>query len=509
MNYRPMILAPFAALLIGLVAIRVIRWAAPRIGFVDNPDQRRKLHEAPIALGGGIAVWIATWCGWVIGMIVFPPDAGESTHTIWSFAPLAIASFLVLVLGVVDDRYGMRGCHKLLGQILFAAVMVASGLRIDALSGFGTVIELGAFGNPITIFWIILVVNAFNLIDGMDGFCGGVAFVISIALTFMAYQSGRMGDALIGLALVGALAAFLKDNLPPARIYLGDAGSMTLGLIFSVLSIRACTDGSGGPVSLPSLIALLTVPLLDVATALGRRWLTGHSLFVPDRGHIHHRLRVRLGSTIAATGAAVGLVAFGAAGAVLSRKWSLGDGVAVLAIAMPIVVLVGTETFGSSELRLLKFRLKRVLARFLSRGSTGVRTTRQECRLHGGRDWAVVWDALIRSVEAGDVRQIEMAIDMPSAGETYHGLWSVSTAVEVMPHWSVVHSIQVRGVHAGELRVSGSIDASRDRYLEKVEELVRILEGHLEADSSHPQIHSPSGLTAQGLGRVALPGTEI
>ena len=318
-----------------------------------------------------------------------------------------------------------------------------------------------------------------------------------------------MGDALIGIALAGSLAAFLKDNLPPARIYLGDAGSMTLGLIFSVLSIRACTDGAGNPVSLLPLLALLTLPLLDVATALGRRWLTGHSLFVPDRGHIHHRLRVRLGSTIAATGAAVGLVSFGAAGAALARTWRLGDGVAVRAFVTPIVVLVGTETFGSWELRLLMFRLKRASGRFLSRGAAGAGTTHQECRLHGGRDWAVVWDALIRSVEAGDVRQIEMAIDMPSAGETYHGHWSVSTAMEVMPHWSVVHSIQVRGVHAGDLRVSGSIDASRDRYLEKVEELVRILESHLEAGNSQPSIQAPSGLTAQSLGRVVLPGTEI
>jgi UDP-GlcNAc:undecaprenyl-phosphate/decaprenyl-phosphate GlcNAc-1-phosphate transferase len=509
MIYHPMLLAPIVALLLGLVIVRAIRWAAPLIGFVDSPDRRRKLHEAPIALGGGIAVWIATWCGWWISLTALPAGVAGAADSFWFFAPLAVASFLVLALGVVDDRYGMRGCHKLVGQVLVAVIMVFSGLRIDALSGFGIVIELGAFGSLITIFWIVLVVNAFNLIDGMDGFCGGVAFVISIALAFMAFCSGRMGDALIGLALAGALAAFLKDNLPPARIYLGDAGSMTLGMMFSALSIRACAGGPGSPISLPPLLALLTLPLLDVATALGRRWLTGHSLFMPDRGHIHHRLRIRLGGTLAATGVAVGLVAFGACGAALAGAWGLGDGVAVLAIVTPVVALVATETFGSSELRLLIFRLKRASTRFLDRGSAQAGTIRQECRLHGGRDWAVVWDALIRSAEVGDVRQIEMAIDMPAAGETYHGLWSLSTAAEVVPHWSVVHSIHVRGVHAGELRVSGSIDTSRARYLDKVEELVRILEGHLEADESHPQIHTPSGLTSQGLGSVILPGTEV
>lgn len=508
MIYQPMLLAPIVALVLGLIAVRAIRWAAPLIGFVDNPDLRRKLHEAPIALGGGIAVWMATWCGWGISLTTLPPGVGVG-NSAWFFAPLAVSSFLVLILGVVDDRYGMRGIHKLVGQLLVAAIMVVSGLRIDAFNGFGIVIELGVFGYPITILWIVLVINAFNLIDGMDGFCGGVAFVISIALAFMALSSGRMCDALIGLALAGALASFLKDNLPPARIYLGDAGSMTLGMMFSALSIRACSGGPGSPVSLPPLIALLTLPLLDVATALGRRWLTGHSLFMPDRGHIHHRLQIRLGGTVAAMAAAVGLVAFGACGAVLTGCWGLGDGIAMLAIATPLIVLVGTDTFGGSELRLLMFRLKRASARFLVSGSAKTKPIRQECRLHGGRDWAEVWDALIGSVEAGDVRRIEMAIDMPAAGETYHGLWSLSSAAEVSPHWSVVHSIQVRGIHAGELRVSGAVTESRARYLDKVEELVRILEGHLEANDPHHKIHAAPGVTAQGMSRVVLTGSEI
>ncbi len=508
MIYQPMLLAPIVALVLGLIAVRVIRRAAPLIGFVDTPDRRRKLHEAPIALGGGIAVWMATWCGWGISLTALPPGA-EVADARWFFAALAISSFLVLALGVVDDLYGMRGCHKLVGQVLVAVILVASGLRIDAFRGFGIVVELGAFGYPITLFWIVMVINAFNLIDGMDGFCGGVAFVISVALAFMALAAGRMGDALIGLALAGALVSFLKDNLPPARIYLGDAGSMTLGLMFSALSIRACSGGPGSPVSLPPLLALLTLPLLDVATALGRRWLTGHSLFMPDRGHIHHRLQIRLGGTVAAMAAAVGLVSFGACGAVLTGTWGLGDGIAILTIIMPLIVLVGTDTFGGSELRLLMFRLKRASAKFLVSGSARTKTIRQECRLHGGRDWAEVWDALIGSVETGDVRRIEMAIDMPSVGETYHGLWSLSSTATISPHWSVVHSIQVRGIHAGELRVSGGVAESRARYLDQVEELVRILEGHLEANDPHRQVHGAAGVTAQGMGRVVLTGLEV
>ncbi len=211
---------------------------------------------------------------------------------------------MILGVGVVDDRYGLRGRHKLAGQVVAAAILVGLGLRIDAWSGFGVEVELGIFAYPITVLWILLVVNAFNLIDGMDGFCGSLGLVASLAIAFLAFWSGRVEDTIVGLALAGALAAFLRDNLPPARVYLGDAGSMTLGMMIAALSVRACSDGPDTAVSLPPLVALLALPLLDVATALGRRWLTGRSLFTPDRGHIHHRLRSRLGSTAAALGAA-------------------------------------------------------------------------------------------------------------------------------------------------------------------------------------------------------------
>ena len=483
---RSLLIAPLVAFVIGRVFIVAIRRIAPTVGFVDKPDQRRKLQESAIPLGGGLAVWLATWLGWGLSLYALPSGTPWAGNEPLVFAALAAASFLVLVLGVVDDRFGMRGHQKLAGQLLAATILVGLGIRVESLGAFGLHLELGILAYPLTVFWIVLVINAYNLIDGMDGFCGGLSLVAALAIAFLSCWSGRVVDAFLGLAIAGALAAFLKDNLPPARIYLGDAGSMTLGMMFSVFSIRAFSGGPDSPVSLLPLVALLALPLLDVATALCRRWLTGNSLFMPDRGHIHHRLRIRLGSTWTALGVAVGLTAIAAGGATLVRAWGLSDGVAFLAIVTPVVVLVGTDTFGASELRLLLFRLRRNASRFLT-GATGrAGTVRHECRLHGGRDWAKVWDALIRSVEDGDVRRIELAIDIPAEGETYHGLWSVPTASAGLPSWSVVHSVHVGNLHAGTLRVAGCIDASRGRYLDKVEELVRILEGHLEADASPP-----------------------
>jgi UDP-GlcNAc:undecaprenyl-phosphate GlcNAc-1-phosphate transferase len=499
-----LLIAPLAAFLIGLVAIRTIRRVALAVGFVDHPDRRRKLQEAPIPLGGGLAVWLATWSGWGLSLLCIPSDTGEAAATGWFYAALAIASSVILVLGMVDDRYGLRGRNKLAGQVVAAVVLVGLGLRIDALSGFGVEVQLGIFAYPVTVLWIVLVVNAFNLIDGMDGFCGSVGLVACLAIAFLSFWSGHMQDAIVGLALAGALAVFLGDNLPPARVYLGDAGSMTLGLLMSALSVRACSAGPGTAVSIPPLAALLTLPLLDVATALGRRWLTGRSLFTADRGHIHHRLKSRLGSTVAALGAAVGLATLGAGGAVLAKAYDLGDLVPVLAVVITVGLLAATNTFGGSESRLLLFRIQAALTPLLAGGAARRRAIRQECHLHGVRDWAGMWDGLIREVEGAGVERIELAIDMTAAGESYHGLWSLPTPSGEGPHWSVVHTLHAGGVPAGILRVAGSVGLYRSRYFDTVEKLVRVLEGELE---SGVPLALPSAVPSlgRGIGRITLP----
>ncbi len=473
------LIAPFAAFLIGVCAFWTVRRLALAVGFVDNPDRWRKLHEAPIPLGGGLAVWLATWSGWGISRLLGASDTRADGDAGWFTIALAIASFVILGLGVIDDRYGLRARQKLAGQVVAAMILVGLGLRIDAWSAFGVEVKLGIFAFPVTVFWVVLVVNAFNLVDGMDGFCGSLGLVAALGITFLAYRSGRVGDAILGLALAGALAAFLRVNLPPARVYLGDAGSMTLGLMISALSVRACSDGSSTAVSLPPLVALLTLPLLDVVTAIGRRSITGRSVFTPDRGHIHHCLRRRLGSTIAALVAAVGLATLCAGGAALVKVDGLGDLASCLAIVISVGLLVGTNTFGRSESRLLLVQIRTALTPLVTGGAVQQGAVQRACHLHGIRDWAGVWDALIHEVEDGGVRRIELAIDMAAAGEVYHGLWSSPTASADDQGWSVVHTLYAGGVPAGVLHVAGSIDACRSPHLGKVEDLVRMLEGQL------------------------------
>jgi UDP-GlcNAc:undecaprenyl-phosphate GlcNAc-1-phosphate transferase len=355
------LVAPLAAFLIGACAFPAVRWIALAVGFVDNPDRWRKLHQAPIPLGGGIALWLATWSAWGLGRLGGAAETAAGGEAGWFAVALAITTLVTLAAGLVDDRYQIRARHKLAGQLLAAVVLVGLGPRLGAWSAFGVELKLGHLAYPVAVCWVVLVVNAFNLVDGMDGFCGSLGLVAALGIAFLGYRSGHTGDALLALALAGALLAFLSVNLPPASVYLGDAGSMTLGLMIAALSLRACSDGPGTAVSLPCLVAVLTLPLLDVVTAVGRRLLTGHSVFAPDREHIHHCLSRRLGSTNAVLAAAVGLATLGVAGAALAKVYRLGDLVACLAVGISVGLLVATDTFVSFELRLLLLRVRTIL----------------------------------------------------------------------------------------------------------------------------------------------------
>jgi UDP-GlcNAc:undecaprenyl-phosphate GlcNAc-1-phosphate transferase len=478
----PIWIAALAAFVIGLCAVPAVRRMALAYGFLDIPDRRRKLHGAPIALGGGIAVWLATWSGWGVSLLGSSPDIRGAGDARWFLAALAPATFLILALGLVDDWFDLRGRHKLAGQTVAAAFLVGLGLRIDAWSCFGVELELGIFAYPVTVLWILLVVNAFNLIDGMDGFCGCLGLIASLAISFLAYRAGRVEDAMVALALAGALAAFLRFNLPPAKIYLGDAGSMAIGMMISALSVRSCSDGRSTAVSLLPMIALLTVPLLDILTAIGRRRLKGRSLFAPDRGHIHHCLRRRLGSTTATLGVGALLAALGAGSAALATTYHMGDPVSCLVIAFSVGLLVCTQTFGATEARLLLFRIKVALAPLSAGAAEGGGGIGRELHLHGNRDWAAVWDALVREGEASGVWRIDLAIDMTGAGEAYQGHWRLPTAAEDEPRWSIVHALHAGDVEVGMIRVSGNVDACGSPYLHKVERLVRVVEGRLVPD---------------------------
>ena len=277
-----------AALLVGLVVTPIVRGYAHHLGLLDQPGER-KVHEQPIPRLGGVAMAIAF--GIAIGLATLASsDLGAVGSLRPNRAPAILAGVaLLLVVGIVDDTRGMRALVKLSLQVAAALVAWALGLSLDQLHlPWGTV-ELGPLALPITVAWIVSVINAVNLIDGLDGLASGVALTVLGAFALLAAADGIDPTLPIIAATVGAAVGFLAYNLHPASIIMGDTGSMFLGFVIAAVGISLTQDGVQ-PVAPWVPVVALALPILDTGWAIIRRTAAGEPFFVADRGHIHHQL---------------------------------------------------------------------------------------------------------------------------------------------------------------------------------------------------------------------------
>ena len=188
-----------------------------------------------------------------------------------------------LSLGLVDDRFGLRGRQKLAGQIVAAGILIASGVVINRISLFGVEVELGLLAIPVTVLWLTGAINALNLLDGMDGMATVIGLILSLAICALAIMTNHMAVAVAALVFSVRCSASCSFNLAPAKIYLGDAGSMLIGIVVGCLSMRASVKGAG-TVLLAAPLAVMTIPILDSLAAILRRRLAGQSIYAPDRG---------------------------------------------------------------------------------------------------------------------------------------------------------------------------------------------------------------------------------
>ena len=282
-----------------LLLTPLIRSLAIRLGMVDVPDERRS-HKAPTPRGGGLAVVIGFY-GAALAAIRFPLEkSAGSLDAAWLQAFLIGSGVLVLV-GMMDDRFGLRATVKLMGQLLAAALMFSMGQSMGRLLGFDLPLWLDFLA---TLLWFVALTNAFNLIDGLDGLATGLALVACLGLMGAFFIRRMPSDALVMLGLIGACMAFLRYNFHPASIFLGDTGSMFLG--FTLASIAIATGSKGTFLaSLGVPLLAVGIPVFDTILAIWRRSMralipsvlnpgeTSKGLMQPDAEHLHHRLRKR------------------------------------------------------------------------------------------------------------------------------------------------------------------------------------------------------------------------
>ncbi|MHB8204833.1 MAG: glycosyltransferase family 4 protein, partial [Desulfomonilaceae bacterium] len=262
--------------------------------FVARPGVR-KIHKDPIPALGGLAIFAPQLLLFVL--FVYLVTAGSisiaRTETA-KFVSLFIGSLWILILGIIDDRVNLGWKKKLLGQIVGVAILLIGGNTIGSVHiPFYGPMDFGPLGYPLFGFVVLLVTNAINLIDGMDGLAGGVCLFAAITCGVFAIYRSDLLVASIAFTITGSLVAFLRFNFPPASIFMGDSGSLSLGFILSVLATSNIVKAPGQRyATLTTMFALLlpfAVALMDVCLAIARRWISGRKIFLPDSDHIHHK----------------------------------------------------------------------------------------------------------------------------------------------------------------------------------------------------------------------------
>ncbi len=246
---------------------------------------------------GGVAVLLTTLLAVALLMLWDNEVAVRLSWKMERGLGLLFAAGAVFVLGLYDDLRGARPWQKLLVQIAAGVGLYVAGFRVELLTNPFTQnsMELGWWSLPVTLLWLVAISNAFNLIDGLDGLAAGVGLFSTLSLFLLAMMVGDSFVAAIAVALAGSLAGFLPHNFNPARIYLGDSGSLTVGLTLAALAIASAQKGSVLiTVAIPLMI--FGLPLLDVSVTTARRFLSGHPIFKRDEEHLHHRL-VKIGLT--------------------------------------------------------------------------------------------------------------------------------------------------------------------------------------------------------------------
>lgn len=315
----PYIYVFYAAFVVSFIFTPIMRSVAMYYGIIDEPDRIRKMHAVPVAYLGGVAVFL----GWICGLAVSQflrlhqvPLGWTTTHLVIKFS-IVVGACCIVLLGLWDDIRRLKPWMKIFGQVLAAVILLADGIGtrlaepilipishlLNARFGVPMIPEwfsvtVSALG---VVFIVVFCCNATNLMDGLDGLCGGVTGVIAAGLLFLAIHLAMVGSGLntnwdalrvvLGLALLGAVLGFVPYNFNPASIFMGDTGSMFLGFCCAVMIILM---GQGQhPKWFMASTVIFALPVLDTALAFTRRYVNGRPIFSADKYHIHHQLVAR------------------------------------------------------------------------------------------------------------------------------------------------------------------------------------------------------------------------
>jgi UDP-GlcNAc:undecaprenyl-phosphate GlcNAc-1-phosphate transferase len=279
-----------SSLAVTLLATPLVILLARRTGAVDRPGPRR-IHAAPVPTLGGLAIAIAVLgAAWVARALPGPAVLLDPRPLLG----LTLAAIPALAVGAFDDLRGTRPWAKFLVQVLSGLILVWFGYGVPLITNpFGGSFSSGVFNAPLTVLWVVIVINAINLIDGLDGLASGAVLIAAMSLWWVSRTHGDFYVMFLSALMIGATFGFLRYNFPPARVFMGDTGSHFLGLVLAATALLENRKGTAAVTLLFPLVAI-GLPIADSAIAFARRALRGTPVWRADSEHIHHRL-LRLG----------------------------------------------------------------------------------------------------------------------------------------------------------------------------------------------------------------------
>jgi UDP-N-acetylmuramyl pentapeptide phosphotransferase/UDP-N-acetylglucosamine-1-phosphate transferase len=270
------------ALIVSLAITPIVIKFARKIGALDIPNDNRRVHKVPIPLIGGLGIYAA----FALTIVIFLPLTNQ-------IRGILLGSTFIMACGLVDDLKPLKPRVKLMLQVIGSLILVYFGVRIRFVTNpFDNIVgmsDVGWLSIPATVFWIVGVTNAFNLIDGLDGLAAGIAFISCITLFVVSITNERMTAVFMTSALAGSTLGFLPYNFNPAKIFMGDTGAQFLGFVLAAISIQGAIKSAAAIVITVPILAL-GLPIYDTLIAMVRRFINKRPVMEADRGHLHHKL---------------------------------------------------------------------------------------------------------------------------------------------------------------------------------------------------------------------------
>lgn len=336
------------SLALSLVITPLVGRVAMKFGVVDLPSER-KIHKSPIPRAGGVSIFLAFALSILPTILPQILNQSELLMTVmkeYRLIYVAIGGSLIFALGFIDDLYRLGYKVKFMAQVLSALIAYAGGVKISKIfiTGFITLHFDWYLSIPITVFWILLVVNSINLIDGLDGLAAGISFFACIVLLILCVMADNHLTAFLLAALGGSILGFLKYNFNPASIFMGDGGSYFIGYLLATFSIIGSIKSQAALVILIPMIAL-GLPLMDTIWAPIRRFMLGQHIFSPDKQHFHHKL-LKLGLSHRTAVLTLYAVTAGAGIMAILMVHARDERAAALLIMIGVAIVFGVRKLG-------------------------------------------------------------------------------------------------------------------------------------------------------------------